>query len=297
MRVRTGINKMADDLYFIAQPMGKTFTGIAVLVGGRAALVDTGMPPAADEYILPALRQAGMGFSDVDIIVNTHWHGDHVGCNKQIKEKSGATIAIHVKDRTCLESLVAQRAEFYGRFPTYFPPPALNPANTCPVDLVLRAGDKLKLGRRQFEVLHLPGHTPGSIGLYDRVGRLLLSGDSIQGQGIEGHIAMVVDINAYLTALHEAERLAIDCVVMDHAYSPFDTAILTGADVGRLLRGSIQTMEQYITAMQTFAAGRRKMSLPEATDFLCANFGTQPRSLMAMCTADSILRKLGIARE
>lgn len=297
MNVVNGINKIADDLYFIAQPMGKIYTGIIVLVGGRVALVDSGLPPATDEYILPTLRQVGMGLSEIDIIVNTHWHGDHVGCNKQIKEKSGATIAIHVKDKPCLESLAAQRAEFYDRFPKYFPPAALNAANTCAVDLILRAGDKLKMGQRQFAVIHLPGHTSGSIGLYDRAGRVFLTGDSIQGRGIEGHIAMVMDVDPYLGALREVERLAMDCIIMNHACLPFDSAILTGADVGQLIRESIQTVEQYIAALQAFAGDRKKMSLPEATDFLCANFGTQPRSLMAMCTADSILKKLGIARE
>ena len=297
MRVVNGINKIADDLYFIAQPMGKIYTGIVVLVGGKAALVDSGLPPAVEEYILPLLGQVGKALPDIDIIVNTHWHSDHVSCNKQIRDKSGATIAIHIKDKRCMESLEAQRAEFYDRFPRHFPPPGLNPESVCPVDLVLRAGDKLKLGQRQFEVIHLPGHTAGSIGLYDRAGRLLLAGDSLQGKGIEGHLAMVLDVDSYLAAMREVERLPVDCVIMDHAYAPFDSAILTGDEVPKLVRESIGTIEQYIAGLRQFAAGRKTMSLLEATDFLCTNFGSQPRSLMAMCTADSILQKLGIARE
>ena len=297
MKVVNGINKIADGFYFIAQPMGKIYTGIVVLVGGKAALVDSGMPPAMEEYIAPLLAKVGMGFADIDIIVNTHWHGDHVSCNKQIRDKSGATIAIHIKDKWCMESLEAQRAEFYDRFPGYFPPPALNPESVCPVDLVLRAGDKLKLGQRQFEVIHLPGHTAGSIGLYDHAARLLLTGDSLQGKGIEGHLAMVVDVDSYLKAMREVERLPVGCVITDHAYAPFDSAFLTGEEVPKLVRESIETIEQYIAGMRQFAAGRKTMSLLEATDFLCANFGSQPRSLMAMCTADSILQKLGVARE
>jgi glyoxylase-like metal-dependent hydrolase (beta-lactamase superfamily II) len=160
---------------------------------------------------------------------------------------------------------------------------------------VLRAGDKLKLGKRQFEVLHLPGHTPGSIGLYDRSSRLLLTGDSIQGRGVGGHLAMIIDVSSYLAALSEAAKLPVDCLVMDHSYSPFSSAILTGGEVSRFFRESIRTVEQYIAALQAMARGRKQMNLAEATDFLCARFGTRPRSLMAMCTAESILRRLGVA--
>ena len=294
MNTQKGVNRVADDIFFIAQPMGNIFTGVTVLIGGRVALVDSGVPPLADEYLFPLLPQLGKHTKEIDIIVNTHWHGDHIGCNKQIKDESGATIAIHVQDKPFMESLEGQRAQFYDRFPKYFPPPALNPANLCRVDLVLRAGDKLKLGNRRFEVIHLPGHTPGSIALHDRSGKLLLTGDSVQGKGIEGHIAMVTDVDPYLKALREVQRLPIEWLVMDHPYSPFDSAILTGQEVGRFLQESIQAVENYITAIQTLVAGRKQMNLAEVTDFLSANFGTRPRSLMAMCTAASILRKLGV---
>jgi len=44
---------------------------------------------------------------------------------------------------------------------------------------VLDEGDVIDLGDRAFEVLHLPGHSPGSIGLYDAKSRLLFSGDAV----------------------------------------------------------------------------------------------------------------------
>lgn len=297
MKVHLGLNKVADDLYFIAQPMGKIYTGITVLLGSRIALVDSGMPPALEKYILPALTQAGRMISDIDIVVNTHWHATHVGCNRQIREQARATIAVHAKDKPCMESLDAQRTQFYSRFPKHFPPSPGNPAPTCPVDLVLRTGDRLKLGERQFDVIHLPGHTPGSIALYDRTNRLLLSGDSIQGCGLQGHIAMVEDVTSYLESLHMVEQLDVACVIMNHPYTPFDSTIVSGNDVLRLLRVSIQTMEQYIAALTDFVARRTIVNLAEATDLLCARFGSQPWSLMAMCTADSILKGLGVAYE
>ncbi len=297
MKIVGGVNQVTDDVYYIAHPLGRVYTGITLLVGDRLALVDSALPPAADEYVFPLVRRLGLTEKDIDIVVNTHWHGDHIGCNKQIKIASGATIAIHVKDKPLMESLDAQRVEFYDRFPHHFPPPALDERNTCRADLVLREADRLKLGRRQFEVIGLPGHTPGSIGLHDRAGRMLLTGDSVQGRGIEGHLAMVMEVEPYLAALRKAQELPVERIIMNHAYSPFDSAVLEGQDAAQLLRESIATVEEYVSALQAYVGERRRMSLVEATDFLCARYGTRPRSLMAMCTTDSILRKLGVERE
>jgi glyoxylase-like metal-dependent hydrolase (beta-lactamase superfamily II) len=58
---------------------------------------------------------------------------------------------------------------------------ALRPA---PLTAMLNEGDHVDLGDRQFTVLHLPGHSPGGIGLLDEVDGLLLSGDAIYDDDI-----------------------------------------------------------------------------------------------------------------
>ncbi len=85
-------------------------------------------------------------------VVNTHADGDHLGCGAQFKKT------------------FMHPAEF-----DYYKNKAAGPLlETLPI----WEGDILDLGTRRFEVIHIPGHTPGSIALLDRANKLLLTGDS-----------------------------------------------------------------------------------------------------------------------
>lgn len=55
-----------------------------------------------------------------------------------------------------------------------------------PVDVKLKDGDKVKIGDEMFEVIHTPGHTPGSICLYGKNSRTLFSGDTVFAYGSFG---------------------------------------------------------------------------------------------------------------
>ena len=84
-------------------------------------------------------------------VVNTHADPDHIGCNEEFE-----TVMMHP----------AEFAYYHSRKPG------------MPVTPIWE-GEVIDLGGRSFEVVHLPGHTPGSIGMLDRDERILLSGDSV----------------------------------------------------------------------------------------------------------------------
>lgn len=72
--------------------------------------------------------------------------------------------------------------------------------------LAAREGDMIDLGNRELEIIALPGHTPGSIGILDRKERVLISGDPIQKGG---HIYMFGpqrDMEAYLDSLNHLKK-------------------------------------------------------------------------------------------
>ena len=85
------------------------------------------------------------------VVVNTHADNDHTGCNGEF-----GTVFMHP----------AEFAFYHSQKPG------------MPVEPVWE-GDVLDIGGRAFEVVHLPGHTPGSIGLLDRENRILIGGDSV----------------------------------------------------------------------------------------------------------------------
>jgi hydroxyacylglutathione hydrolase len=105
-------------------------------------------------------------------VVNTHGHFDHVGGNGYFID---AEVAIHDADADIVEKGDAEKsyADFFdGR---------LKPRK---VSTRLREGDSVSAGGMELEVIHTPGHTPGSICLYDRKSGTLFTGDTVFSDGI-----------------------------------------------------------------------------------------------------------------
>lgn len=115
----------------------------------EAVVIDPG--DDADR-ILMTLAKAEL---KVKYLINTHGHFDHVGANKQMKEVTKATIAIHPGDEPMLNELSKSAAMF-----------GLSAENSPPADQLLNDGDKIKFGEITLEVIHTPGHSMGGICLY-----------------------------------------------------------------------------------------------------------------------------------
>jgi len=107
---------------------------------------------------------------DIKFIVLTHGHIDHTGALKEVREVTGAKVAIHADDAKSLK--VQSLSRIFGlSYPT--PPPP---------DRLLKDGDSLDVGGMHFEVLHTPGHTSGGICLLGE--GVVFSGDTLFNYGI-----------------------------------------------------------------------------------------------------------------
>ncbi|HEB69066.1 MAG TPA: MBL fold metallo-hydrolase [Desulfobulbus sp.] len=117
---------------------------------GKAAVID---PGGDEEKILNACRKENL---EVEYIIATHGHPDHVCGNGPIQEATGAKIIMHKAD-----------AEFFARpeVKEYFS--MLGLAESPPADIIVEDGDTITIGEEQLQVLHTPGHTPGGICLYN----------------------------------------------------------------------------------------------------------------------------------
>ena len=129
----------------------------------KAAVID---PGDDGEYILAAIEDAGLS---VEMIVNTHGHFDHIGGNRHLVAETGAELMIHAADLALLQD-AQSHAGIYGLSVTTSPQP----------DRLLDGGDTVAVGRLEFKVLHVPGHSPGSICLFSNghlfVGDVLFAG-------------------------------------------------------------------------------------------------------------------------
>lgn len=102
----------------------------------------------------------------VKYIVNTHGHMDHIAANAEVKEGTGAKLAIHVEDIPLLSDPDMNLSLYMGK--KYRSPDA---------DLILHEGEELTVGKQVLSVLHTPGHTKGSISLKGT--GVIFSGDTL----------------------------------------------------------------------------------------------------------------------
>jgi hydroxyacylglutathione hydrolase len=100
------------------------------------------------------------------MLINTHGHIDHIAGNRFVKSTYKIPLAVHEKDLYLLENAF-QYAEFFA-FDAEQPPAP---------DIFLKEGDTIRFGDAAISVLHVPGHSPGSIVLYSKASYLLIAGD------------------------------------------------------------------------------------------------------------------------
>jgi glyoxylase-like metal-dependent hydrolase (beta-lactamase superfamily II) len=105
------------------------------------------------------------------IILNTHGHVDHTGANLDLKERYQIPIALHPGDLPLLEEYL--QLEFGLMLGAR---PAPNP------DHLLTDGEKISVGRSVLQVIHSPGHSPGSVCFY--TDHLLFAGDTLFSGGV-----------------------------------------------------------------------------------------------------------------
>ena len=124
-------------------------------------LVDAGLlPMAIKEYK-----------DEIETIVLTHCHFDHIAHVKEIAHMCKANVAIHRDDATGLiEDAQSLSMHFGARSPGIVP------------DIMLKDGDTIG----GLHVIHTPGHTPGSICLYSAPDKVLISGDTVFTDGAFG---------------------------------------------------------------------------------------------------------------
>ncbi len=102
-------------------------------------------------------------------IIATHAHIDHVGGIEKLKKATGAPVVMHKNDLPLYQSL-AMQADWLG----------VEAPGITEVDQFLKEGDALRWGKLCLEVLHTPGHSPGSLSLHlPGKNQRILSGDTL----------------------------------------------------------------------------------------------------------------------
>jgi len=275
--------------------------GIYLLAdGGGAALIDSGIAASPSNCIIPYLR--GANVPGPSLVINTHGHEDHVGGNWELKAKFGIEIAVHRLDAPWAEDPDLFFREFFAQYPQYLPPTEevrstvySERGKGCRVDIRLEDGDVLEAGGRKLQVVHTPGHSAGSICLYDRDRRMLFSGDAFQGRGINTEaypdLPMYVDLPAYVGSLRRVSQMPIDAMFTAHEFKPFKSMALSGDEAMALLSESLKAVGE-IEAEILSLMGKRSFDLLDLAKGIRAKFAGPGISTQALGSIEAHLRKL-----
>lgn len=200
---------------------------LLLLEGRFPALVDSGFVGHAQETADWVQGQV----SGVDLVVNTHWHSDHVGGNALLQRR-GAGIAASTPDATAIERrdpgcCVAEYLD--------------QPVAPYTVDEPLSDGQMLTLGSADWQVVATPGHTPGHLCLWQPEERLLVVGDALSTYDV-GWVNLALDgQDAATTALDSLQRLvALSPRLLLTAHGPLP------ADTGAALAKALQRAQRLV---------------------------------------------------
>jgi glyoxylase-like metal-dependent hydrolase (beta-lactamase superfamily II) len=223
--------EIAPGIHRIESSLGVRFMAQYVLTGdARTLLVDTGLPNTPAEALAPYLDSIGLGLEAVDEVLISHADNDHSGGKAALLDlHPGARLACHELDRRWIESAEAMVEENYRWHEAHgFDPhdvPALLAAcgGDAPVDEGLRGGETLRLSDDwRVEVLHLPGHTLGHIGVWDPRSRAAIIIDAVLERGIysnDGELLIpprIYDLDGYRDTIRRLRELEPDLLLTAH---------------------------------------------------------------------------------
>jgi glyoxylase-like metal-dependent hydrolase (beta-lactamase superfamily II) len=153
--------------------MGRAYLAVDV---DRVTVIDTGLKGSA-ERVLRAVEAAGRKPQDVRQIVITHHHGDHAGSLAELAERTGAQVMVHALDAPIVRGDRPPPGPSSGGLLKPLLARMAQAAPAARVDRELSDGDEID-ALDGIQVVHTPGHTPGSICLYSPKRRLLFVGDT-----------------------------------------------------------------------------------------------------------------------
>ncbi len=198
---------------------------MAYLVKGskKNLLIDTGLP-WENELLESQLASVGLSKEDIHIVALTHEHLDHIGCVPIFSPRT--VIAAH--------SMAANKISMQDEFVLMSKAFHLN-VDEYHIDFHLHHGTNIDLGGIVLQVHHTPGHSSGSICLYEPVQQILFTGDTIFANGILGGIFPSGSISDYALTLRQLSTLRIRELYPGHGR----ISTTPEEDFAKALKGSV----------------------------------------------------------
>lgn len=171
--------RLSDDVTYIGEPHILEFYRCNIWhVRGRDRdmLVDSGMGVVSLRAHVPLVTERNL------LAVASHTHFDHIGCHHEFDERyvhaAEADLLAHPTRKNTLADPYVTEDIFHALPPEPYASTEYA-VKAAPATRILHDGDVIDIGDRHFEVIHVPGHSPGGIALYEKATQILFSGDIV----------------------------------------------------------------------------------------------------------------------
>lgn len=198
------ITDLGDGIINITAPPMR-FQQYLVIGEEKALLIDSG-------FGLGSLKKIVEGLTDKPIIlVNTHGHPDHGGGNAEF----GAPL-LHPEDNgvyahKCAFETRLEEAQHWG-----IPDAEEKLQPTPPTPIALEDGHVFDLGGRVLKAIHTPGHTRGSVCIFDEATGTLFTGDNVQGMATALMERDAANVSTYLASMEKIAALPVTRICTGH---------------------------------------------------------------------------------
>ena len=184
----------------ITDPSGQKvprFVYVYLIYGKRICLIDSGVA-SSEKVILDYLAKTGRRPEEISQLILTHSHPDHIGAARAVKSISGCTVSAHAAEKSWIEDVdLQERERSVPGFKSLV-------AGSVHVNQTLQDGDLLDLDGLSMQVMHTPGHSPGSICLWLPEVGALFSADAVP---VPGSMPIYQDILASVRSIQRLRRM------------------------------------------------------------------------------------------
>ena len=194
--------RLTKNLYFYPEK-GMLDCNTYVIKGNPTVIIDPGSTQFLTTLIQD-LHQDGIEAQDIDIIANTHLHGDHCWANETFKQLSGAKILSHPLQKRFYNVSVIETARFFGLPPIEFEADSYIDKN------------QLDTGDMELKLISSPGHSPDSICFYSQQDKILICGDVIFNQNTGRVDLPGGNADELKRSIDELSQLEIDYLLPGH---------------------------------------------------------------------------------
>ncbi len=220
------LENLGGGIYRICIPFERIYTTSFLLIhNDKLIIADTGANRTdVEQYILPVVKEMG---KEPAYIICSHFHWDHSGGLQTLME-------VFPKTKVCTFSKERQGERYYH----------------------LTEGEVFL---ERFQMLHLPGHSEDSLGIYDLQTKALLTFDSLQKFGLDRFGTGIYDYKIYRKTIQRVRELAPKEIIAAHDYVP-DGFRAVGADE---VEAFLTNCEASINKISSFGKAHRDLSWEE----------------------------------